>query len=88
MQIELTPEQSSFVALGIREGRFQSTEEAIQQALAQWEKRERSRAKLLASLEVAEQELDAGGGETYSAETLHTLNAAVKARGEARLSGR
>ena len=55
MQVELTPEQSSFVDLGIQEGRFRDREEAVQRALAQWEKRERARVELLASLDLAEQ---------------------------------
>lgn len=59
MQIELTPEQSSFVDLGIQEGRFRDSLDAVQQALAQWEKRERARVELLASLDLAEQSLDA-----------------------------
>jgi len=88
MQIELTPEQSVFVALGIREGRFRNSEEAVRQALALWEKQERARAELLASLDLAEQSLDAGEGEEYSLDSLHTLSASVKERGAARLAGR
>ncbi len=88
MQVQLTPEQRSFVDLGIQEGRFRDPEEAVRQALAQWEKRERARVELLASLDLAEQSLDAGEGESYSAETLPALVESVKARGMARLAGR
>ncbi len=86
MQIQLTPEQNSFVELGIQEGRFRNSEEAVRQALALWEKRERVRVELLASLDLAEQSLDAGEGESYTAETLHELTRAVQQRGKARLS--
>jgi Arc/MetJ-type ribon-helix-helix transcriptional regulator len=87
MQVELTPAQSSFVDLGIQEGRFRDREEAVQRALAQWEKRERARVELLASLDLAEQALDAGEGETYAAETLNELVESVKERGIAKLAG-
>jgi Arc/MetJ-type ribon-helix-helix transcriptional regulator len=88
MQVQLTPAQSSFVDLGIQEGRFRNPEEALQRALAQWEKRERVRVELLASLDLAEQSLDAGEGETYTSETLHELVESVKERGTASLAGR
>jgi len=84
MQVQLTPEQSTFVDLGIQEGRFRDSDEAVRQALAQWEKRERARVELLASLDLAEQSLSAGEGESYTAETLHELVASVKERGAAR----
>jgi putative addiction module CopG family antidote len=86
MQVQLTPEQSSFVDLGIQEGRFRNSEEAVRQALALWEKRERARVELLASLDLAEQSLDGGDGEAYSAESLHELVESVKQRGLARLA--
>jgi putative addiction module CopG family antidote len=81
MQVELTPAQSSFVDLGIQEGRFRNSEEAVREALAQWEKRERIRVELLASLDLAEQSLDAGEGETYTSDTLSELVESVKVRG-------
>jgi putative addiction module CopG family antidote len=87
MQVDLTPAQSSFVDLGIQEGRFRNSEEAVRQALAQWEKRERMRVELVASLDLAEQSLDAGEGESYTSETLHELVESVKARGTVRLAG-
>lgn len=86
MQIELTPDQSAIIDLAIREGRFRSTEEAIQQALAQWEKRERERAELLASLELADQQIDAGGGEAYDADALDGLVMDVRRQGMEKLS--
>ncbi len=86
MRIELTPEQNSFIDLGIQEGRFRDSQDAVQQALAQWEKRERARAELLASLGLAEQSLAAGEGEEYTPETLNHLVSSVEERGRARLS--
>jgi len=86
MQVELTPEQASFIDLGIQEGRFRDTEEAVRIALAQWEKRERVRVELLASIDSAEQSLDAGQGEEYTLETLSELIQSVKQRGASRLA--
>jgi putative addiction module CopG family antidote len=87
MQVELTPAQSSFVDLGIQEGRFRDPDEAVRQALSLWEKRERARVELLASLDLAEQSLDAGEGETYTSETLSKLVESIKERGLARSAG-
>ncbi len=88
MQVELTPAQASFVDLGIQEGRFRNSEEAIREALALWEKRERARVELLTSLDSAEQALDAGEGEEYTIETLPSLVQSVQERGTSRLSER
>ncbi len=87
MQVELTPEQSSFVDMGIQEGRFRNSEEAVRQALALWEKRERARIELLSSLDLAEQSLDAGEGESYTLDTIHELTQSVQRRGMTRLTG-
>ena len=88
MQVELTPEQAAFIALGIQEGRFRDSEEAVRIALAQWEKRERTRTELLTTLDAAEQALDAGEGREYSVETLSDLVEAVRQRGTARMTSR
>jgi putative addiction module CopG family antidote len=85
MQVQLTPEQNTFVELGILEGRFRDSEEAVRQALALWEKRERARVELLASLDLAEQSLDAGEGKSYTADTLDELAKSVGQRGLAKL---
>jgi putative addiction module CopG family antidote len=88
MKVDLTPAQASFIDLGIEEGRYRNSEEAVHQALAQWEKRERARIELLTSLDSAEQALDAGEGKEYTADTLSSLVESVKERGVARLSER
>jgi putative addiction module CopG family antidote len=87
MHIQLTPEQSSFVDLGIEEGRFRNSEEAVRQALALWEKQERARVELLASLDLSDQSLDSGDGETYTSESLDELVDSVKTHGMAKLAG-
>jgi len=87
MQVQITPEQNSFIDLGIQEGRFRDSEEAVRQALALWEKRERARIELLSSLDLAEASLDNGAGETYTGATLHELVNSVENRGMTKLSG-
>ena len=88
MRIELTPAQNSFIQLGIQEGRFRDSDQVVQLALAQWEKRERARIELLTSLDLAEQSLEAGEGEEYTVDNLNELVESVKKRGIARLAGR
>jgi len=73
--------------MGIQEGRFRDREEAVRRALAQWENRERARVELLASLDLAEQTLDAEEGETFTGDTLNELVESVKEHGMARLAG-
>jgi len=87
MEIELTPEQDSFVHLGIEQGRFRHAEDAVKDALALWEKRERARVELLAALDEAEQSLDMGEGKTYTSDSIHELAEAVGRRGVAKLAG-
>jgi len=41
----------------------------------------------MASLDLAEQSLEAGEGETYTSDTLHTLVASVQKLGMTRLAG-
>ena len=88
MQIELTAAQNSFVEIGIREGRFRDRDEAVRQALALWENRERARIELLTSLDAAEKALDRGEGEEHTPENLDALVAAIRTRGQSRLNGR
>lgn len=83
MQIELTPAQNSFVELGIQEGRFRGGDEAVSQALALWEMRERERLELHSSIDLRERSLDEG--ETYNEETLHQLVKSVAERGRTKL---
>jgi putative addiction module CopG family antidote len=54
MQIDLTPEQRSFIEYGIEQGRYQNEEEAVREALALWVDRERARAELLAAIDAGD----------------------------------
>ncbi|MPY87301.1 MAG: hypothetical protein GEU99_05215 [Luteitalea sp.] len=54
MNVELTSDQQAFVQKAIESGRFRRAEEAIEEALALWEKRERRRVEILAMLDEAD----------------------------------
>lgn len=54
MNIELTPEQQALITAGVANGRFDREEDAILEALAQWEQRERWHARVLTEVEDSE----------------------------------
>jgi putative addiction module CopG family antidote len=62
MNVELTPEQRAFVQKAIESGRFTREEEAVQEALALWEERERRRLEIIAMTDEAEASLTRGEG--------------------------
>ena len=62
MNVDLTPDQQAFIRRAIDSGRFHREEEAVQEALALWEERERRRAEILAALDEAEASLAGGEG--------------------------
>jgi Arc/MetJ-type ribon-helix-helix transcriptional regulator len=85
MDIQLTPDQKAFVSRAIENGRLRSEEEAVLEALALWEERERQRAELLLTLDDARASLLRGEGRVISQESMQQLAREVKERGRARL---
>jgi Arc/MetJ-type ribon-helix-helix transcriptional regulator len=85
MEYRLTPDQQAFARLAIETGRLRSEEEAIQEALALWEERERGRVELLATLDAARASLARGDGRVITQESMRELVAEVRDRGRARL---
>lgn len=83
MEVELTPDQEGFIKRAIESGRLKSREDAVREALVLWEERERSRTELLAALDEAEADLQAGRYEDFTRETLPVL--ADEMKREARL---
>jgi putative addiction module CopG family antidote len=51
MNVDLTPDQREFVQRAIESGRIQNEEQAVRQALALWEERERRRLEILSDFE-------------------------------------
>jgi Arc/MetJ-type ribon-helix-helix transcriptional regulator len=86
MEAKLTPDQQAFVRQAIESGRLQREEEAVQEALALWEERERTRAEILAAVDEADASLAQGGGHIITPQSMHDLAAEVKQRGRDRLA--
>lgn len=85
MQIDLTPDQKAFARHAIESGRLRSEEDAVEEALALWEERERQRAEFLLTLEDARASLARGEGRVITQESMRQLAGEVKERGRARL---
>lgn len=86
MEVHLTPDQENFVRRAIESGRFRDPQEAVQEALALWEVRERKRTELLASLDEAEASLARGEGLPITQESMRALAEQTKRRGQSRLA--
>ena len=86
MEVRLSPDQQAFVREAIAAGRLGSEEDAVRDALALWEERERTRAEILAGLDAAEASLAGGRGRSISAESMRALADDVKRRGRVRLT--
>jgi len=87
MDVVLTEDQKAFVRQGIASGRYSQEGDALQEALALWENRERRRAEILMAVDQAEASLTRGEGRAVSTrEDGAQLSADVKRRGLARLS--
>ncbi len=86
MEVNLTPDQEAFVRHGLESGRFRRPEEAVAEALSQWEERERTREQILLAVDRAEGSLARGEGRVISPESMRALAAEVKDRGRARLA--
>ena len=86
MEVHLTPDQKAFVRQGIESGRFRRAEDAVQEALLQWEERERKRAEFLATLDDAKASLARGEGRVITQQSMRELAEEVKRRGKGRLA--
>ena len=84
MNVDLTPDQRAFIRRAIDSGRFRREEEAVQEALALWEERERRRAEVLTALDEAEACLARGEGRPITEESMRALADEVKQRGRSR----
>lgn len=85
MNVQLTPDQKAFAHRAIESGRLHSEEDAVQEALALWEERERELAEFLLSLDDARASLARGEGRTITQDSVRLLASEVKERGRSRL---
>lgn len=88
MEIELTPDQTDLIRLGIEQGRYRNSADAVSRALDLWVERERQRLELLASLDGAADSIEAGEFTEYTEESLAQLPAEVAKRCRARLAAK
>ena len=86
MEVRLTPDQEAFVRRAIEAGRFGRAEDAVSEALALWEERERKRAGFLATLEEAKTSIVRGEGRVITEQSMRDFASEVKQRGRARLA--
>lgn len=85
MGVHLTSDQKAFARRAIENGRLHSEGEAVQEALALWEERERQRAEFLLTLDDARASLARGEGRVITQESMQQLVTEVKERGRGRL---
>lgn len=85
MDVQLTPDQQAFARRAIENGRLHSERDAVREALALWEERERQRAEFLLTLEDARGSLVRGEGRVVTQDAVRELAREVKERGRARL---
>ena len=85
MEVQLTSDQRAFARSGVEAGRLQSEEDAVREALALWEERERRRVEFRATLGEARASLAHGEGREVTQDSMRQLSADVKERGRARL---
>jgi putative addiction module CopG family antidote len=86
MNVELTPEQRAFVRRAIESGRFTREEEAVPEAMALWEERERTRLEILAMVHEAEASLAKGEGRAITEESMKSLAEELKQRARRRIA--
>lgn len=85
MEVQLTSDQSAFARRAVEDGRLPGEEDAVREALALWEERERQRAEFIATLDDARACLARGEGRVITQESMRELSAEVRERGRARL---
>jgi Arc/MetJ-type ribon-helix-helix transcriptional regulator len=85
MEVQLTSDQKDFARRAVADGRLQSEEDVVHQALALWEDRERRRIEFLSTLDDARASLAQGEGREITAESMQKLSAEIKERGRGRL---
>ena len=78
MELKLTPSQEVLIQRAIEQGRYRSDEEAVRDAMSQWEERESQRIDLTTETGRAEAELKSGSYRDYTDDTLPLLAEELK----------
>jgi Arc/MetJ-type ribon-helix-helix transcriptional regulator len=85
MDVQLTSDQKAFARRAIESGRLRTEQEAVIEALALWEERERQRVEFLVTLDDARASIARGEGRVITEDSMRELSEQVKERGRARL---
>ncbi|MCZ2152014.1 MAG: type II toxin-antitoxin system ParD family antitoxin [Bryobacterales bacterium] len=86
MELQLTEDQKAFIRQGIESGRYGREEDAVRDAMALWERRERRRVEILAAVDQSEASFVRGEGRRITTPEEATQFAeGIKQRGRARL---
>jgi len=85
MEVQLTSDQRAFARHAVESGRLQSEEDAVLEALALWEQRERRRTEFRATIDEARASPARGEDREITPESMKQLSAELKERGSVRL---
>jgi Arc/MetJ-type ribon-helix-helix transcriptional regulator len=85
MEVQLTLDQKAFARHAVESGRLHNEQEAVEEALALWEERERKRMAFVATLDRARASAERGEGRVITRESMTALTAEVAERGRTRL---
>jgi putative addiction module CopG family antidote len=86
MEIELTPEQDDVIRLGIEQGRYKDSADAVQRAIDLLVERERVRLELLAAIDAGDDSPESEDIVLESDEDIADFFEGVKQRGRATLA--
>ena len=86
MDVHLTPDQEAFIRQAIEAGRLQREEDAVREAMALWEERERCRLEILLAVDEADASLARGEGRVITQDSMREFAEEVKQGGRARLA--
>jgi Arc/MetJ-type ribon-helix-helix transcriptional regulator len=80
MEIRPSPNQEALIRQAVEAGRFEHPEDAVKEALALWEERERARAEFRETLDDAEASLARGEGTEITRESMRELTDGIMER--------
>jgi len=88
MEIELTPEQDDLIRLGIEQGRYRDSADAVNRAMDLWVERERVRLELLAAIDAGDDSPESEDIVLESDEDIAQFIKGIELRGRAKLAAR
>ncbi len=81
MEVQITADQEAFIHKAIASGRYQTPEDAVREAMERWEEHERAHFMLLAALDEAEADFEAGRFIEYGIDSKPSLADELKREG-------